>query len=274
MLIMKLLFTDLDGTLLADNKDICEKNLRAIELLYKSGNGLVLSSGRNISSLTLIADRLDLRSRGCFCIAFNGARIFDLYEQKSVYKSSIPLDIAEKIFEDVNDCGLHIQTYDEKDVICESENENLLSYIKETSCSYVIAENAVSYLRASGALPPKILVTSREHPEKLKKLNSMLKKKYESDIETYYSSPIILEIVNRGVSKGAALEKLCRLLEVPVANSVAAGDAMNDLSLLSSAGIACAVKNSLEELKPHADYVTSLDNNDGAVAEIIEKFIL
>ncbi len=49
---------------------------------------------------------------------------------------------------------------------------------------------------------------------------------------------------------------------------------MNDLSLLSSAGIACAVKNSLEELKPHADYVTSLDNNDGAVAEIIEKFIL
>ena len=80
--------------------------------------------------------------------------------------------------------------------------------------------------------------------------------------------------MNTGLNKGNALMQMAGILGVDVADTIAAGDAPNDLDMIKAAGIGCAMSNGTDEVKAAADYVTERDNNSGGVAEIIEKFVL
>lgn len=60
---------------------------------------------------------------------------------------------------------------------------------------------------------------------------------------------------------------------MPIEQTIGIGDAENDLSMLDAAGFAVCMKNGTQEAKDHADHITILDNNQGGVAEIIEKFM-
>lgn len=76
------------------------------------------------------------------------------------------------------------------------------------------------------------------------------------------------------VSKGHAVKKLCELLQIPLANTVAAGDQENDISMIEAAAVGAAMKNATDAVKASADYITENDCNHSGVAEILRKFIL
>lgn len=87
------------------------------------------------------------------------------------------------------------------------------------------------------------------------------------------SEPGCVDIMAPGISKRGGLERLIRLLDIPRQRLIAAGDYINDLEMIRYAGIGIAVANALPEVKIAADYVTQRDNDHGAVAEIVEKFL-
>ena len=93
-------------------------------------------------------------------------------------------------------------------------------------------------------------------------------------IDTFYSNPAFCEVVKKGVNKGFAVKELCGILGVAREDTVGAGDEGNDIPLLNETGTGCAVANAKPEVKAVADYVTRADNNKGAVAEIIERYIV
>ena len=70
-----------------------------------------------------------------------------------------------------------------------------------------------------------------------------------------------------------AITFLCSYLGVPIENTVAAGDAENDISMLKTAKVGAAMANGTLQVKEAADYVTVSDNNQGGIAEIIQNFI-
>ncbi|WP_275555602.1 HAD hydrolase family protein [Pseudoflavonifractor capillosus] len=70
------------------------------------------------------------------------------------------------------------------------------------------------------------------------------------------------------------LEEYPQRLGIPIENTVAAGDAANDLSMLRAAGIGVAMCNGTDEAKAAADAVTCQDNNHDGMAEIIEKYLV
>lgn len=76
------------------------------------------------------------------------------------------------------------------------------------------------------------------------------------------------------LTKGSAVRFLCEYTGIPLCNTIAAGDAENDISMIRAAHIGCAMKNAEEEVKQAADYITENDNNHDGVAEIIHKFVL
>lgn len=63
------------------------------------------------------------------------------------------------------------------------------------------------------------------------------------------------------------------MLHVPLSCAYAAGDAENDLSMLKEAGTGISMANGSPQIQACADYITEKDNNQGGIAEIIEKFI-
>ena len=82
-----------------------------------------------------------------------------------------------------------------------------------------------------------------------------------------------MEIVPAGVDKGKGLEKLSALLDIPLSKFIVAGDSSNDLPMLQKAGLAVCPSNATDEVKAICDYVAAADNNEGVIAEVMEKFI-
>jgi hydroxymethylpyrimidine pyrophosphatase-like HAD family hydrolase len=80
------------------------------------------------------------------------------------------------------------------------------------------------------------------------------------------------EVAVHGANKGYALARLCGLLGVQQSEVLAFGDAHNDLSLLAQAGVSVAVSNAVPELQQAATFVTDSNDQDG-VAQVIERVL-
>lgn len=268
---MKILFTDCDDTLLTTDKKVCDRNREAIDKMIEAGHKIVLASGRSLPSTKLQAESIGLTFDGCYIIAFNGGEIYDYYNDNKIFKAQLPMDIVEKVFQMCEERGIHVQTYDDRAVISHEKNDSLIHYCEKMACEYEVVDNVVDYMKEG---PCKILVVDYHNHDNLEEMRIKILDLFGDIVDSYYSNQFYLEVVPKGVNKGAAIHKLSEYLGVPMENTVAAGDNMNDITMIEEAHVGVAVANAVEAAKEAADYVTVLDNNEGAVAELIEKFIL
>lgn len=86
------------------------------------------------------------------------------------------------------------------------------------------------------------------------------------------SGKVWLDVMARGVDKGAALTKLAELSEVPITATVAFGDFLNDLEMLQAAGTAVAMENAHPQLKEVADIIAPANTNNG-VSVVLRKLL-
>ncbi|MCI5596034.1 MAG: Cof-type HAD-IIB family hydrolase [Lachnospiraceae bacterium] len=267
----KILFTDLDDTLLNSQKQVCEENKTAIAELIDQGHKIVLTTGRSIPSAVKQAENIGLTFEGCYLIGFNGGEIYDTYARKTLYKSRLSIDMVKDIFDLAEEYHQHVQTYDERFVLSRTENPHLLRYCELMSCEYKIVDDIFSVL---GDGPSKVIIANYEDHAILEKLREIILDRHGDIVDSFFSDTALLEVVSKGTSKGSALVRLCDILGVPLENTVASGDAMNDIPMIQAAHVGVAMINGDDCVKEVADYITTTDNNHGGVAEVIRKFIL
>lgn len=268
----KVLFLDMDGTTLDDNKQLSEANLDALCRAVKAGHEVVITTGRTHSSAGYLREHYGLDRIGCrYMIVYNGAAILDCETGKLLYSKTIPVEYAARMIDAAREEGVYLHSYTEKKVLTERDDENLAVYLKRTSME---AEIVPDLKKAVDRSPYKLLAVEVRDPDRLLAFKQNQSSWIKGKVDMYFSCREYLEVVPEGVSKGAALQMFCKMREIPIEHTIAAGDEGNDLSMLRAAGIGCAVANAQEEVKKTADYVTEQDNNHSAVAEIVERFLL
>ena len=267
----KILFTDLDGTLLNDQKQISAGNLAAIHMALENGHKIVISTGRALASAKKQAETLGLIMPGCYIIAFNGACIYDIHEKKIIFSETIPLDYVYHLFEEAHKLNIHIQTYDDTQVLTESENDDLFRYCHNTGMEYKVISSVRSELIFS---PYKVLVIDYQHHEPLVQFQEQIRTWAEGKIDFYFSCNELLEIVAPDISKGNAIIRLCEQRQSPREATISAGDADNDISMLQTTHTSVVMKNADPHMHAYATYITEQDNNHDGVAEAIYKFML
>ena len=268
----KILFLDLDGTLLNSRREISPGNRAALEKALEKGHMVVINTGRPLHSAIIQNERLGFSHEGCYVVSFNGGVIFDAYRKQVIYRRGLPLQTAVSILEMCNEKGVHVQTYDLENVLVEPRwNDGLI----KKYCGRILMEYRVLPDFKTGLTeePPKILAVSETDRPALDELQRELPRHFP-EVDCFFSAKHLLEIVPKGTHKGSALEHLCSILDIPVANSVAAGDEENDLTMLRAAGVGCAMANAVDPVKKAADYVTVHNNDEDGIAEIVEKFLL
>ena len=268
----KAIFLDLDGTLLTDDKRVPDVNRTAIERMLADGNSVVIATGRPLSSAIIQAERLGLTEPGCYLIAYNGGILYDTAERKEIFHASIPLELVRKVFEEANRRGIHIQTYQGTKVIVEPrcDDKEIRLYCSRILIEYEVIDN-VSLLEEE---PVKMLIIDLADKAPLVEFMQWIGSWADDRLDCFFSYDEYVEIVPKGMNKGNAIRKMAELLNISVENTIAAGDAANDITMLQAAGVGCAMKNAAQEVKLAADYITEADNNSGGVAEIIERFVL
>lgn len=268
---VKIFFTDMDDTLLNSEKQVTKENMDVISEALAAGHKIVFNTGRPLSGFLPILKELGLDREGCYAIAFNGGLIYDCAAKKTLYRRTIPLEYARVIFEKTQEAGLYCHTYSDTSLLCRHAGEETRVYTQAIHIPVVEDPLLPEHLAEE---PCKMIVIDLHDRAKMDAYRAAMETWAKGKISMFYSSPHYLEHVPEHVSKGHAVKKLCELLQIPLANTVAAGDQENDISMIEAAAVGAAMKNATDAVKASADYITENDCNHSGVAEILRKFIL
>lgn len=272
---MKLLFTDLDDTLLNNQSQVSPGTKAFLDEFLAAGNRLVLSSGRPLMSVMEVKEAAGLHQPGIFLSGSNGTRVYDCDKQRTILKKGLPLSWVPYLQDEAKALSLHIQTYREKDgeqdaIISPADDEEVRFYRRKIHLPLVVSKHLADALEEE---PCKMLAISLHNFDKLETFRRNIADWAEHKVRTIYSSDKYLEIYPWDAGKGSSLLFLCDHLGIPVSDTYAAGDAENDISMLDAAGCGIAMKNASDKVKAHADVVTDLDNDQDGLADMMKKLL-
>mgnify|MGYP002645403269 CR=1 FL=1 len=267
----KILFTDLDGTLLNDQKQIGSYTREILDAWTGAGHKLVLCSGRDINSVGSVKEELKLNFPGMYLIGYNGGEIYDCENQKTICKTALTLDQASHILEEAAKFGIHAHTYTQTHIVAPKDTQEL-AYYRRVIKTPVIISPKVTDVMTEG--PCKCLAVELKDAKKLEDFRlSLLPWASSEGISMMYSSPYYLEFFPSSSGKGTAVRTLCQLLNINPYFSVAAGDAQNDISMIEAAGMGIAMCNGSEGVKIAATTITEFDNNHDGLAYTLRDLI-
>lgn len=266
---IKLVGLDLDGTLLHDDKAFSQRNRDAIINLHNRGVEIVPITGRPYAG---VPDVLKEMAEVDYIISNNGSYI--MKNGEIVFNFAMDRDKANEIMDIISgeECMVEIFSggwgYIEKQV-----DAYFHTVIPEDTPTgeYIYGSrktiDSVDELMGSIDGVDEIFVIClkdgvREHIiDKIKDVEGIQYWRFADDF---------IEITKKGTDKGTALKKLCKYLDIDLADTIAFGDAENDLPFLNTAGVAVAMGNAADVVKQRADIVTLVNNEDG-VAHILEQ---
>lgn len=284
---IKLIASDMDGTLLNSEHFISDENVTAIKNAQKENIEFSIVTGRAYFETIDILKSNNIKAS---IIAMNGAisydkkgeitNIFPLDKKNSLFiiKEAKKLNISFGVFnkncfylknvKDYIDAFKNLiidqgHTPNMKKITDEIKNRQKLGYIKEVT-------NPENYLDSKNNPVLKIDLMD-DNSDKLIKLAKILKNNKEIFVTSSGSKN--LEILSSKASKGKDLEIYCKNKNISLNNLMAIGDNTNDLSMIEKAYYSVAMKNANSILKQKAKFISDYDNNNSGVGRMIKKLI-
>lgn len=267
---MKLLFTDLDGTLLNDDSRISPGTKVFLDDFLLAGNKLILSSGRPLLSVLEVKEKAGLTQSGIFLTCNNGTQIYDCDRSLSILERRLPLSYVSYLQNQADRFHLHIQTYRDDAVVSPAEDTEIQYYRRKIHLPLIVSPALEDALTKG---PFKMLAISLHDFDKLEAFRKSISSWAENKIRTIYSNDKYLELFDWNAGKGSAVRFLCDYFNAPLSDAYAAGDADNDISMLLAAGTGIAMQNASEQVKQKADIVTDTDNNHDGLANTMRRLL-
>ncbi len=261
-----LIISDLDGTLINSQHFISQENLDAISFFIKNGGSFAIATGRSKDNIRPYIENLTLNGP---CILYNGGGIYNFQEERFLATELMDKNLVEEYI-----------------IYCMKNYKNMVVEIFTPDMLYIITPDHILdpyverekqvYLRTTLDEVMKkdwIKVLIYDSPESLQKAQSMLKNyNFLDKVDSFFSQVFYLELIKKGISKGAALEKLKNSNQYSDKTIIAVGDYDNDVEMISSADVGIAVSNARECVKDVADIVT-VSNDENALYDIIYNII-
>ncbi|CAG9462876.1 unnamed protein product [Pedinophyceae sp. YPF-701] len=282
---------DMDGTLLNSSSKVSRENVEAIRAALGLGVRVVIATGKaRAAAAAALAPHglsqpggvVSQRSPGVF---LQGLQVHG-HEGRQVSEARLPDEVVRSAFAWAQETGTSLVaflgdacvTLDLTDLVLD-----LHTTYYEPLAAVAPSLDALCSSQWDGAPPPppgssapvvrKLLFL--DSPEKV---DSVLKPHWAAALDgtgatTMQAVPTMLEVCPVGHHKGTGLELMMRDLGLPMSELMACGDGMNDLEMVTAAGLGVAMANAVEPVRVAADHVVA-SNDDHGVAEAIEKFLL
>lgn len=261
----KVIFTDIDGTLLNSDHRISERTVEALRKWMESGRELVLASSRGVSGIEPIIRRYDL---GCAMIALGGSVIKDK-DGSIIYEKGMDLDTVKRVLElsDREHLPVSWSVYSASKWIANSMNDpkviNEAAIVEASPTGDDLSEFS------QGEKIGKILFFCE--PGHIDTVEKKLKNSFP-ELSIAKSSDILLEVNPKGITKAGAVKEYCRLKDIALENTIAFGDNYNDLQMLETVGRPIIMGNAPADIRDRFDLIT-LDNDHDGIAEALFSYV-
>ena len=279
---IKLIASDMDGTLLNDNHEIDKETAEAIKKAEESGIIFVISTGREYENVKYILDKRDIR---CQCILSNGAEYRD--ENGNILDViNINENSAKEIIQIFKDNNISYRMFTDKGIFTTSTREKALEELtfrtltfnknltKEEAKKIAEKENFFTCLKYvedvekffKDGIEIRKFVAFHEDIELLNKLKRQIGKIGGLAISSSFNDNI--EITDINAQKGIILEKVITKMGIDKKDVVILGDSFNDYSMFEIFKESVAMKNAIPEVKKIAKYITDTNDNQGVAKAI------
>lgn len=261
---MKLLVTDLDGTLLGPSKIYTEDVRRAARRWQEAGHKMVIATGRLYSSGIYYADELDIAD---YFIGCSGATIFK--GEELIHGETIPPEVVERLWKHMNEHGGYCQIYSAKKVVANRMDHLVKNYAKFED------------IYGSKYAVPFEIRPEYEPLEPVHKLSFVFEDEaYAQGVlevlgdltgyNVFRSLPFLYDIISEHADKGVAGRWLQHHLKADALYG--AGDNENDTALLRDADFSGAVISAPEHVRCKADILIKRPE-EGGFAEFIDHLL-
>ncbi|MEH7235104.1 HAD family hydrolase [Bacillus sp. JJ1562] len=247
---IKIVFLDIDGTILRPDDTIEPSTKNAVAQLKEKGIEVFLATGRPLHEITDIGDDLTITSY----IAYNGA--FAIHRGETLFNEPLPPSLVDSLLKTTQENNFDIVLYSQnKNIFTSMESEIVKDFIK----TFHLRKNALYKETQKDEILGSTIITTQEHAEK----------KFEHINEIHLSSVNVegmkncRDVIREKVNKGVAVKSVLAVLQLSPEQAAAFGDGMNDKEMLSSVGHGFAMGNANPDLFSYAKYKTTDVENSG-----------
>ena len=263
----KVVFCDIDGTLLNSNHKITPDTIRKIQELDRVGVLFILVSARMLSGILPIQKELGIKTP---IVCYSGGLILDGGQDLI---TSIGIDgekaLAVKEYISTTWDSICCSAYSYHDWIVDDVYDSWIVQESNITTS-VPKQGQLAICLARGQPVHKFLCIGQ--PNIIANMSDILAEKYPW-LAISRSNDTYLEIMDIAASKSNAVKLLCERYSIPVKCAVSFGDNFNDIDMLQATGIGFAMGNAPEQVKQKADRITLDNDHEGVLAGLTQLWL-
>lgn len=266
----RIVFSDIDGTILNNNKDVSAETSTITNHLFQKKNiPTVLISARMPSAISPLSKKLCPNAP---IIAYNGALILipENGQYKVLQSLSFPSNIAKTILEQSQTERFHVGVFHEDQWIVNQHDKWTDHEIFSTGLTPEVLDNKKLSLLLDVEMPRLHKIMVMASSSIIDRLANEITKSFKNIVTVYRSSDIYMEITPASSSKKLGVEVMLNHLGINPSEAIAFGDNYNDLEMLKFVGMGIAVENARETVKAAAKMVTGHSKQNG-VAEALQQ---
>jgi Cof subfamily protein (haloacid dehalogenase superfamily) len=263
---IRLIALDVDGTLVGANGTISQRVRESIAAAKQRGAETTIVTGRMFAAARPFATTLGIMGP---VVCYQGAAIFEASSGTILRETPVHQDVTREVLAWCIERGIHVQCYANDRLYLQSINQFSKRYTDLAKVEPIV----VPSLQDAFHDQPSIKIVLVDDPGPSERHLADLKALLGERAYLTRSHVDFVEVLSPDVNKGEALAFVAARYHTTLAETMAVGDAWNDVPLISAAGIGVAMGSGPPELFARADAVVADVAHDG-VAEAIERFVL
>ena len=262
---IRLLLSDIDGTLVPPDKVLTERSIQAVNSLRDAGIVFAITSSRPPRGLSMYIEPLKLSTP---IAGFNGGMIIDP-DRNVLEELTIDDDIVTTTIDFLDEHDVTAWIYRGQEWYVRDPNGPHVEHEAEV-CEF--RPLPVANFDSVSESVAKIVGVS-DDKDALARAQRELHATFGADLSATNSQSYYLDITCPQANKGMVVDYLSSMFDVPAIHIATIGDAQNDVSMFERSGLSIAMGNAENEVKSSASEVTT-SNEDEGFARAIERFIL
>jgi Cof subfamily protein (haloacid dehalogenase superfamily) len=252
---IKLVVSDVDGTLVTKDKTLTEASRNAVRRLHEAGIGFTIVSSRpTIGMGFLIASLAITLPVG----AFNGSSIVDP-QLKPIEQHLIPPDTTQRAIDVLTEFGVDIWLFTNEQWLTRNPDGEYVGHeMRAIKHDPVIVADFAPYLTRACKI-----VGASSDAELLIRCEAAMQAAVGAQATAVRSQTYYLDVTPPGHDKGTFVTAMAKRLGIPASEIAVIGDMQNDLPMFARSGVSFAMGNATDDVKRHAAHVTASNEEDG-----------
>ncbi len=267
---IRLLVSDIDGTLVTNAKQVTPRALQAVERLREAGIQLALVSSRPARGMDMLLEPLGIDTPRA---GLNGGEIL-APDGTLLAQVALDPDVARRVVEALDEHGVEVWVFAAGEWLLRNGPPGKArgAYVEKERRAVQIEPVVVHDFEAHYHRIGKIMGSTADF-HLLERVEINLQTMLGDTVNAHRSQLYYLDVTHPDANKGRAALHLAELLGVPADEMACIGDMSNDIAMLEVAGLAIAMGNGTAEVRQAAHFVTETNEQEGW-ALAVERLLL